>query len=122
MIHPSNNVVEIEMRLNSQARIGIFTGVCLRNLARVVVPADLTLASDLAFVFNTSRVRPECCVDPLSRHGLPDKSFWADFTCTVMAFIGSWGNQGRCMHEYVGSDSYFDGRLGYGVTCTLPLG
>jgi hypothetical protein len=29
------------------------------------VPTDLTLASDLAFVFNTSRVRLECCVDPL---------------------------------------------------------
>src|SRR5882672_483558 len=29
------------------------------------VPADLTLASDLAFVFNASRVRLECCVDPL---------------------------------------------------------
>jgi hypothetical protein len=26
---------------------------------------DLTLASDLAFVFNASWVRPECCVDPL---------------------------------------------------------
>src|SRR6266404_7811434 len=29
------------------------------------VPADLTLACDLAFVFNASRVRLECCVDPL---------------------------------------------------------
>ena len=29
------------------------------------VPTDLTLASDLAFVFNASRVRLECCVDPL---------------------------------------------------------
>src|SRR5712664_3441089 len=29
------------------------------------VPADLTLASDLAFVFNANRVLPECCVDPL---------------------------------------------------------
>jgi hypothetical protein len=29
------------------------------------VPADLTLAIDLAFVFNASRVRLECCVDPL---------------------------------------------------------
>src|SRR6267142_4034059 len=29
------------------------------------VPADLTLASDLAFVFNASQVRLECCVDPL---------------------------------------------------------
>jgi hypothetical protein len=29
------------------------------------VPADLTLASDLSFVFNASRVRPECCIDPL---------------------------------------------------------
>jgi hypothetical protein len=29
------------------------------------------------------------------------------------------------VHEYVGSASYFDvfdGWLGYGVTCTLPLG
>jgi hypothetical protein len=29
------------------------------------VPADLTLASDLTFVFNTNRVRLECCIDPL---------------------------------------------------------
>src|SRR4030095_1947767 len=29
------------------------------------VPADLTLASDLAFVFNASRVRLECCIDLL---------------------------------------------------------
>jgi len=36
----------------------------VKNLASSV-PADLTLASDLAFVFNASRVRPECCVDPL---------------------------------------------------------
>jgi hypothetical protein len=34
------------------------------------VPADLTLASDLAFVFNASQVRPECCVDPLRPPGL----------------------------------------------------
>src|SRR5882672_3061145 len=36
------------------------------------VPADLTLASDLAFVFNASRVRLECCVDPLRPPALPD--------------------------------------------------
>src|SRR6266700_5810227 len=36
------------------------------------VPADLTLASDLAFVFNASRVRLECCVDPLRPSLLPD--------------------------------------------------
>src|SRR6266446_8137536 len=35
------------------------------------VPADLTLASDLAFVFNASRVRFECCVDPLRPPDLP---------------------------------------------------
>src|SRR5229473_3586795 len=35
------------------------------------VPADLTLATDLAFVFNASRVRPECCVDPLRPPRLP---------------------------------------------------
>src|SRR6266850_4888032 len=35
------------------------------------VPADLTLASDLAFVFNASRVRLECCVDPLRPPDLP---------------------------------------------------
>ena len=29
------------------------------------VPADLTLASGLAFVFNARQVRLECCVDPL---------------------------------------------------------
>src|SRR3981189_2594238 len=37
------------------------------------VPADLTLASDLAFVFNASRVRLECCVDPLRPPRLLDK-------------------------------------------------
>src|SRR5882672_7215023 len=37
------------------------------------VPADLTLASDLAFVFNASRVRLERCVDPLRPPGLSDK-------------------------------------------------
>src|SRR6266481_5164964 len=37
------------------------------------VPADLTLASDLAFVFNASRVRLECCVDPLRPPVLPVK-------------------------------------------------
>ena len=35
------------------------------------VPGDLTLAGDLAFVFNVSRVRPECCVDPLRPPALP---------------------------------------------------
>jgi hypothetical protein len=35
------------------------------------VPADLTLASDLAFVFNASGVRPKCCVDPLRPPDLP---------------------------------------------------
>src|SRR5271166_5774992 len=29
------------------------------------VPADLTLASDLAFVFKACRDRLECCIDPL---------------------------------------------------------
>jgi hypothetical protein len=39
---------------------------CTRsNPSQGSVPADLTLASDLAFVFNASRVRHECCVDPL---------------------------------------------------------
>jgi hypothetical protein len=38
------------------------------------VPADLTLASDLAFVFNPSRVRPKCCVDPLRPPRLPGLS------------------------------------------------
>src|SRR6266446_3399470 len=37
------------------------------------VPADLTLASDLAFVFNASRVRLECCVDPLRPPQLSDE-------------------------------------------------
>jgi hypothetical protein len=31
----------------------------------------LTLTSDLAFVFNASRVRPRCCVDPLRPPRLP---------------------------------------------------
>src|SRR6267142_1200014 len=39
------------------------------------VPADLTLASDLAFVFNATWVRLECCVDPLRPPALPDKLF-----------------------------------------------
>src|SRR5882672_3451682 len=51
------------------------------------VPADLTLASDLAFVFNASRVRLECCVDPLRPPGLPDKWFSVDSTCPVSALI-----------------------------------
>src|SRR5258708_15604695 len=38
------------------------------------VPADLTLTNDLAFVFNVSRVRLECCVDPLRPPPKPDKS------------------------------------------------
>jgi len=37
------------------------------------VPADLTLASDLAFVFNASRVRLECCIDLLRPPRLPEK-------------------------------------------------
>src|SRR5258708_27887232 len=49
------------------------------------VPADLTLANDLAFVFNASRVRPECCVDPLRPPGKPDK-FVPVPTWTVTAF------------------------------------
>ena len=36
------------------------------------VPADLALESDLAFVCNASRVRPECCVDPLGPARLPE--------------------------------------------------
>src|SRR6266436_4908608 len=35
------------------------------------VPAGLTLPSDLSFVFNASRVRVECCVDPLRPPDLP---------------------------------------------------
>jgi hypothetical protein len=37
------------------------------------VPADLILASDLAFGFNARRVRPKCCVDPLRPPGLSVK-------------------------------------------------
>src|SRR6267378_636306 len=40
-------------------------GCPLSKPSQSSVPADLTLASDLAFVFNASRVRLECCVDPL---------------------------------------------------------
>src|SRR5207244_10001895 len=47
------------------------------------VPADLTLASDLAFVFNASRVRLECCVDPLKLTNqvelLPNCTFFAKY-------------------------------------------
>jgi len=40
--------------------------VCTRSKpSQGSVPADLTPSSDLAFVFNASLVRPECCVDPL---------------------------------------------------------
>jgi hypothetical protein len=40
---------------------------CTRsNPAQDSVPADLTLAAILSFVFNASRVRPKCCVDPLN--------------------------------------------------------
>jgi hypothetical protein len=41
--------------------------------SRGSVPGDLTLASDLAFVFNARRVRAECCVDPLKPPNLSGK-------------------------------------------------
>src|SRR5712664_3890228 len=52
------------------------------------VPADLTLASDLAFVFNASQVRLECCVDPLRPPALPDMWILGDFTSSVSALSG----------------------------------
>src|SRR6266851_5596178 len=45
-------------------RIHLF-GCTHSNPSQGSVPADLTLAGDLAFVFNASRARPECCVHPL---------------------------------------------------------
>jgi len=38
----------------------------------VLAVREATLASDLAFVLNASRVRPECCVDPLRPPTLTD--------------------------------------------------
>src|SRR5208283_1193879 len=39
---------------------------CIRSKpSQGSVPADLTLASDLAFIVDASLVRPECRVDPL---------------------------------------------------------
>src|SRR5882672_8517628 len=49
------------------------------------VPADLTLASDLAFVFNASRVRLECCVDPLRP---PNLSGATSKTCSYLGALG----------------------------------
>src|SRR5258708_28152047 len=60
-------------------------GCTLSKPSQGSVPADLTLANDLAFVFNASRVRPACCVDPLRSPGIPDKVVPAP-TCTVTAF------------------------------------
>src|SRR6266404_1763260 len=55
------------------------------------VPADLTLASDLAFVFNASRVRLECCVDPLRPPRKPKTDpplkFWKR-TVSAMSMVG----------------------------------
>src|SRR5712664_4299723 len=51
-------------------------GCPLSKPSQSSVPADLTLASDLAFVFNASRVRLECCVDPLRPPRLPDEWFF----------------------------------------------
>ncbi len=42
------------------------------------VPADLTLASDLAFVFNASRVRPECCGRPIETTALITRGISSD--------------------------------------------
>ena len=52
-------------------RIGLFG--CPRSKPSRWCPADLTVASDLAFVFKASRVRPECCVDLLRSPHLPVK-------------------------------------------------
>src|SRR6266850_1864443 len=54
------------------------------------VPADLTLASDLAFVFNASRVRLECCVDPLRPARLPDE----------LAYIGLFFIESRKLRKH----------------------
>jgi hypothetical protein len=49
--------------------------ICLvalpQNLSQGSVPDGLTLEGDLAFVFNASRVRRECCVDLLRPLRLP---------------------------------------------------
>jgi len=58
------------------------------------VPADLTPASDLAFVFNASWVRPECCVDPLRPPRLnpmasKSKGAWRQSQCNDG--VRAWG-------------------------------
>jgi len=45
---------------------------CTRSNPPRVVPVDLTLGDDFVFVFNASRVRPKCFVDPLNPPRLPD--------------------------------------------------
>src|SRR5260370_9591970 len=54
------------------------------------VPADLTLASDLAFVFNSSRVRLECCVAPLRPPRFPATSNLYGGWRTVPALAKFW--------------------------------
>jgi hypothetical protein len=66
----TNQCIDSTMRPREKDLFG-----CTRsNPSQGSVPTDLTLASDLAFVFNASWVRLECCVDPLRPPGLPVKS------------------------------------------------
>jgi hypothetical protein len=60
-------------------------------------PADLTLASDLAFVFSANRVRLECCVDPLKPPffiAKPHQDQWpvmgVALLARFMALSGGW--------------------------------
>src|SRR6266849_9783474 len=68
-----------------------------QNLARAAFPVDLTLASDLAFVFNASRVRLECCIDPLRPPlllGKPTRELWARKTRQLRTSLstGFWAS------------------------------
>lgn len=55
--------------------------------SRRSVPAGLTLASDLAFVFNENRVRLECCIDPLRPPDLPSTNGIAFIRCLTCCKI-----------------------------------
>src|SRR5713226_1210050 len=64
------------------------------------VPADLTLASDLAFVFNASRVRPECCVDPLRPPDLSSTDFLFSQSCWWWSNTRTRGSSGGLSGEW----------------------
>ncbi len=63
-----------------------------QNLARGSVPVDLTIASDLAFVFTARWVRAQRCADLLRPPGLSGMWIWTVF------FSGQRVNQGGKVH------------------------